>query len=97
MKPSTFDRFAGLCAVLAGVSTFLYAVSFVIITRSAPAMGVLLSALFLLLSGLLATPVLTSSMVAPPLVRCNVKQHALAALRNSRFQVADRIAPVGLL
>lgn len=60
MKPSTFDRFAGLCAVLAGVSTFLYAVSFVVIMRSAPAMGVLLSALFLLLSGLLATPVLTS-------------------------------------
>jgi hypothetical protein len=38
---------------------FLYAVAFVIISRSAPETGVLLSSLFLLLGGLLATAVVT--------------------------------------
>ncbi len=55
VRPAPFGRFAGLCAIAAGVCAFLYAVSFVVISRSAPALGVLLSALFLMLVGLLAT------------------------------------------
>lgn len=55
MASTPFDRFAGLCAVLAGVAGFLYAVAFIIIARTAPGLGELLSALFLLLLGLLAT------------------------------------------
>src|SRR5438552_1006575 len=50
-----FDGFAGTCAVLTGLAGFLYAVAFIIIARSAPAAGALLSAVFLLAFGLLAT------------------------------------------
>jgi hypothetical protein len=48
---SSFERFAGLCAVAAGAAAFLYAVAFVIL-RNAP-----LAALCLLAIGLLATAV----------------------------------------
>lgn len=58
LKSQAFDRFAGACGILAGVSGFLYAVAFIIIQRSAPALGGLLSALFLLLVGLFATAAL---------------------------------------
>jgi len=44
-----------VCAVLAGISGFLYAVAFIIIQQSAPATGAFLSALFLLLLGLLSS------------------------------------------
>jgi hypothetical protein len=55
-----FEKFAGLCTLLAGVINFLYAVAFVIIARSNPNLGGLLSALFLLLSGLLITTTITA-------------------------------------
>ena len=55
-----FDRFGGICAVLAGVGGLLYAIAFVIVSRSAPALGGLLSALFLTLNGLLGTSVFTT-------------------------------------
>jgi hypothetical protein len=51
---AAFDRFAGLCAVLAGFGSLLYAVSFVILKSGA------LSALFLLLGGLLTTVLFAS-------------------------------------
>jgi hypothetical protein len=51
---NTFERFAGLCAILAGIVGLLYAVSFLILHN------VLLSSLFLLLVGLLFTVVLTA-------------------------------------
>ena len=51
MRMSSFDRFAGLCALAAGAAAFVYAVAFVLL-RSAP-----LSALCLLALGLLATAV----------------------------------------
>lgn len=51
---ATFDRFAGLCAVLSGLGGLLYGVSFVILKNVA------LSALFLLLGGLLATFLFTA-------------------------------------
>ncbi|MCK6627051.1 MAG: hypothetical protein L6R45_17980 [Anaerolineae bacterium] len=50
----SFEKLAGICAVLAGVVHFLYAVAFVVISRSAPETGTFLSALFLLLGGLLS-------------------------------------------
>ena len=46
-----FERFGGACAIAAGVTGFLYAVSFVVLRSEG------LSALFLLLGGLLATAV----------------------------------------
>ena len=60
MKSAIFDRFAGLCAMLAGIAIFLYSIAFLVIARSAPETGAWLSALLLLLNGLLATPALTA-------------------------------------
>ncbi len=54
MKSKAYEQFAGLCAILAGLAGFLYSIAFVVISRSAPLPGGLLSGLFLLLSGLLA-------------------------------------------
>jgi hypothetical protein len=50
----SFEKFAGVSGILAGVAHFLYAVAFVVISRSNPELGGLLSALFLLLAGLLS-------------------------------------------
>jgi hypothetical protein len=54
MKTTSFARFAGLCAILAGIIGFLYSVAFVVLQNN------LLSALFLLLGGLLTTVVMTA-------------------------------------
>lgn len=51
---STFERFAGYCAVLAGIGGFLYSVAFIILRSN------LLSALFLLLGGLFGIAALTA-------------------------------------
>ena len=48
-RSTSFERFAGACAILAGASGFLYAVAFVVLQN------VLLSGLFLMLGGLLTT------------------------------------------
>ena len=58
MQATAFERFAGLCAILAGAAGFLYSVSFIVIAQRAPALGGLLSPLFLVLSGLLVTAAL---------------------------------------
>jgi hypothetical protein len=50
----SFDRFAGICAILAGITGLLYAISFVVLKNG------MLSALFLMLGGLLSTLVLTA-------------------------------------
>ena len=55
---SSYERFAGLCAVLAGLVGLLYAIAFIIIARSAPGLGGLLSALFLMVGSILSTAVL---------------------------------------
>ena len=54
MVSSRFSRFAGVSAVLAGSIGLLYAISFVVLENS------LLSGLFLMLGGLLATAALTA-------------------------------------
>ncbi len=51
-RSASFERFAGVCAILAGVSGFLYAVAFVVLQSA------LLSGLFLMLTGLLTTAAL---------------------------------------
>lgn len=51
---SPFERFAGYCAVLAGIAGLLYSVAFIILRSG------LLSALFLLLGGLFGTAGLTA-------------------------------------
>jgi hypothetical protein len=60
MKSTSFERFAGLFAILAGVSGFLYSASFIGVARSNPELGGLLSALFLMLGGLLTIPVVVA-------------------------------------
>jgi hypothetical protein len=57
---ASFDRFAGMCAILGGVAGLLYSVSFVIIARTSPDLGVMLYSLFLLLGGVLNTAVLVA-------------------------------------
>jgi hypothetical protein len=58
MKAISFERVAGWCAVLAAASGFLYSVSFVVLSRVWPWLGMYLSAKFLMLGGLLALPVM---------------------------------------
>ncbi len=48
---SSFPRFGSVCAYLAGVAAFLYAVAFIVVSRSQPELGGLLSAKMLLLLG----------------------------------------------
>jgi len=54
VETGSFERFAGICAILAGISGLLYAVSFVVLKNNG------LSALFLMLGSLLATVVVTA-------------------------------------
>jgi hypothetical protein len=51
---TSFEKFAGWSAILAGISGFLYSVSFIILRSD------LLSALFLMLGGLFSTAALTA-------------------------------------
>lgn len=54
IETARFEKFAGWSAILAGLSGFLYSISFIILRDN------LLSALFLLLGGLLSTAALTA-------------------------------------
>ncbi len=53
-QPSSFERFAGLSAILAGIAGLLYSISFVLIKND------LLIALFLMLGGLFSTAALVA-------------------------------------
>jgi hypothetical protein len=53
-RSASFERLAGVCAVLVGVSGFLYALAFVVLQNA------LLSGLFLMLDGLLTTAALVA-------------------------------------
>ncbi len=53
-QSSSFERFAGLCAILAGISGLLYSISFVLLKND------LLIALFLMLGGLFSTAALAA-------------------------------------
>jgi hypothetical protein len=52
LASAAYERFAGVCAILSGLAGFLYAVAFILLRNP------LLSALFLLLTGLLSTAAL---------------------------------------
>lgn len=54
MQSASFERFAGACAILTAIASFLYAVAFVILQN------VVLSALFLTAVGLLSSAVLVA-------------------------------------
>ncbi len=58
MKPIHFEKFAGACGFLAGLSVFLFAVSFFGIESAYQALGVWLSGLFLMLTGFFLTVLL---------------------------------------
>jgi hypothetical protein len=58
VKSASYLHSAYPSAWLAGVSGFLYALSFVVVTRSAPELGAGLSGLFLLLGGILGASAL---------------------------------------
>ncbi len=52
-QPSSFERFAGLSAIFAGIIGLLYSISFIVLKNAS------LNALFLMLGGLLTTAALT--------------------------------------
>ncbi len=54
MRSASFERLAGACAILTAIAAFLYAVAFVLLQEE------LLSALFLMVMGLLSTAVLVA-------------------------------------
>jgi thiol:disulfide interchange protein len=54
VRSASFERFAGACAILAGIAGFLYAVAFIILQN------VLLSGLFLMLVGLFTSAALVA-------------------------------------
>jgi hypothetical protein len=57
MTSVPFERVAGLCAMVVAMSGFLYAFAFTAVNRVAPAAGLFLGALFLMVGGLLTTVV----------------------------------------
>jgi hypothetical protein len=54
VAPTTYERFAGVCAIGAGVAVFLYSIAFIVLRSD------LLSGLFLLLMGLLSSAALVA-------------------------------------
>ena len=60
MNSMSFNKFAGLFALAAGVVGFLYSLSFIVIARSSPELGATLSALFLMAGGLLSSAALVA-------------------------------------
>jgi hypothetical protein len=55
-----FERSSGASAIVVGVGGFLYSITFVIVTRSAPDTGRFLSALLLLLGGVVGIQVMAA-------------------------------------
>jgi len=62
MKATSYERFAGLCAILAGIGGPLYAIAFVglVVLGVAPGLGLPLSSLFLMVGGLASTVVIVA-------------------------------------
>jgi hypothetical protein len=60
VKPSSFDIFSGWCSVLAGIFAILYSIAFIVVQQFAPDFGALLSALFLTITGIFGSVVLTA-------------------------------------
>jgi hypothetical protein len=56
----TFERFAGTCALVVGIGGLAYSLAFVLALRTSSRTAVTSAALFLLLGGLLTTPVMVA-------------------------------------
>ena len=56
----SFERSSGATAIVVGIGGFLYSISFVIVARSSPDAGRLLSSLFLMLGGVLGIQVMAA-------------------------------------
>ncbi|HEY6539600.1 MAG TPA: hypothetical protein VIZ18_01640 [Ktedonobacteraceae bacterium] len=92
---SGVERFAGLCAMLAGISSFLYSISFVFLKND------LLIALFMLLGGLLATVALTALYSRVQTVEATLARlawilgivGALGAAIHGAYDLANAINP----
>jgi hypothetical protein len=92
---SGVERFAGLCAILAGISGFLYSISFVFLKNG------LLIALFLLLGGLFATVALTALYSRLQVVEATLARlawllgiaGALGAAIHGGYDLANAINP----
>jgi len=56
----SFERSSGASAMVVGIGGFLYSVAFVIVARSSPQLGALLSSLLLMVGGVLAIQVLAA-------------------------------------
>jgi hypothetical protein len=54
VRSASFERFAGMCAILAGIAGFLFALAFIVLQNA------LLSGLFLMLSGLFMSAALVA-------------------------------------
>jgi hypothetical protein len=54
MRDTSFQQLGAACAILAGVTGFLYAVAFLIVSRASPDAGRLWSGVFLLAGGILS-------------------------------------------
>jgi hypothetical protein len=54
----SFEKWAAIDSILVGVSSFLYAYSFIVLSQSDPELGGLLSAVFLMLTGLFSGKVI---------------------------------------
>lgn len=80
MRPSSFDRFASICAYAAAAGGILYGFSFVIlyVGGRAPVLGLALSSIFLLLGGLLASVILVAIYHRVQEVSPSLAQWALA-------------------
>ena len=60
MRSSSFDIFAGWCAVVAGLFGFLYSIAFVLIQPTSPLIGAILSSTFMIIIGFFTTGTLTA-------------------------------------
>jgi hypothetical protein len=105
MATPTFTRFAGLSGLLAAALGLLYAVAFVIISQSAPALGGLLSALCLLLGGLCSLPLLlvlfdrlaASEPGFAALGRCLALAGAFGSIIHGGYDLANSLNPPATL
>jgi hypothetical protein len=99
------QRAAGLAALAAAATGLLYSISFVLVSRVSPAAGGLLSALFLVLGGLLTVVVLAGVYdrrreARPALALLVVvlgAAGALGAAIHGGFDLANAIHPPGAL
>jgi hypothetical protein len=96
---SSFQRFAGYCAMATGIGGFLYSVAFVLLSRAKADLGLGLSWVILLVGAGLAMPVLLAlyehlRQVEPPLALLALLFSALGfsgAIMHAGYEIANII------